>query len=203
MQLRLFSNETVELFGARCLDGTPSGYYFRPGSQKDNFVIFLQGGGLCVTPIDCHHRAKTALGSSKFWSATHTDSNNALSTDPTNPFASYNHIYVPYGSGDVYIGTQRKRNEITGLVMAGHLTLEAIISDLVNKTLFSKAASVLLTGESAGGIGTFQNADWLGERLREMGNVAVNYKASPQAGAFFVNSKVEMMAQYGAQSPSL
>ena len=117
-----------------------------------------------------------------------------LSKDAANPFRSWNHIFVPYGSGDVYIGTQREKNEM-GLYMAGHLTLEAIVSDLVNKTLLGKAHSVLLSGASAGGIGTFQNADWLGSRLRAL-SPQVSFKASPQAGAFFVNSKVEMMAQY-------
>ena len=65
MRLTLFGSAAVQQFGARCLDGSPSGYYFRPGVESDKFVIFLQGGGLCVTPVDCLHRAKGPLGSSK------------------------------------------------------------------------------------------------------------------------------------------
>ena len=194
MQLTLFPNDKVESFGARCLDGSPAGYYYREGMERDKFVIYLEGGGLCITPIDCHHRAKTHLGSSKHWPSNYTDTKNVLSRDASNPFRNWSHVYVPYGSGDVFIGTQREKNEM-GLYMAGHLTMEAIISDLVNKTTFGKAHSVLLTGASAGGIGTFQNADWLGGRLHAL-SPGVKYKASPQAGAFFVNSKLEMMAQY-------
>ena len=42
MKLVLFDAATVEAFGARCLDGTPSGYYYREGVENQKFVIFLQ-----------------------------------------------------------------------------------------------------------------------------------------------------------------
>ena len=45
LNLILFDNATVEHFGARALDGSNAGYYFREGSESDSFVIFLQGGG--------------------------------------------------------------------------------------------------------------------------------------------------------------
>ena len=62
MQKVLFDAEAVEYFGARCLDGSPSGYYYREGAAADSVVIFLEGGGLCVEPIDCLDRAKGNLG---------------------------------------------------------------------------------------------------------------------------------------------
>ena len=60
MKRILFSDEATHFFGARCLDGSSSGYYYRPGTGKDasSFAIFLEGGGLCVEPIDCLERAK-------------------------------------------------------------------------------------------------------------------------------------------------
>jgi hypothetical protein len=35
--------------GARCLDGSPAALYYSEGSDinKNKFIIFFQGGGLC------------------------------------------------------------------------------------------------------------------------------------------------------------
>lgn len=196
MKLILFSNEAVEHFGARCLDGSPSGYYYREGIEKDSFVIFLQGGGLCVTPIDCHKRKNSRLGSSKFWAPTHTDDSNILSTEAWNPFANWSHVWVPYGSGDLYIGTQRRSN-LFNLYFSGHNTMKAIVSNLLNETALGSAKRVLLSGASAGGIGTFQNADWLHATLKEAGAPPeLQFRASPQAGAFFVNSDIVLYPEF-------
>lgn len=32
---------------ARCLDGSPPALYVHQGTQKDKFIIFLEGGGYC------------------------------------------------------------------------------------------------------------------------------------------------------------
>ena len=193
LQLRLFTDAAVQSFGARCLDGSPSGYYYREGTtDKDSFVIYLQGGGLCINEESCQSRAKGRLGSSKAWSSNHTDHSNVLSSNATyNPFATWSHVFVPYGSGDIYVGTQREKNNM-GLYFAGHLTVEAVVSDLINTTTFGSAKMVLLSGGSAGGIGVFQNADWLGSKL----SASTTYRASPQAGAYFVNEDVRLMVQY-------
>ena len=192
--LKKFSPAVVESYGARCLDGSPSGYYYREGTtdDKDSFVIYLQGGGLCISAKECKSRARGRLGSSTTWAPNHTDHSNVLSSNATyNPFATWSHVFVPYGSGDVYVGTQREKNG-AGLYYAGHLTMEAIVDDLLNTTALGAAKRVLLSGGSAGGIGAFQNADWLGTKL----SPATVYKASPQGGAYFTNSDVRLFPQY-------
>jgi hypothetical protein len=111
--LVLFNASTVNDKGARCIDGSPSGYYISPSSNASTtFVIFLEGGGACWSnagPFSCWLRYNTSLGSSKFWSSTIQMSDNFFVRDSTtNPFlydATY--IYVPYCSGDVYGGQQR------------------------------------------------------------------------------------------------
>ena len=55
--------------GARCLDGSKFGYYFRKSESQENshkWIIFLMGGGACITPIDCIRRKQSHLGSSLF-----------------------------------------------------------------------------------------------------------------------------------------
>ncbi|CAI5527251.1 unnamed protein product [Closterium sp. Naga37s-1] len=66
--LVLLANNT---FGAKCLDGSPPGYYFRPGAATGRlrWHIYLPGGAWCVTPADCAARAGTRLGSSKSFPA--------------------------------------------------------------------------------------------------------------------------------------
>lgn len=63
--LHLFDNAT----GALCLDGTPGGYYQRPG-LSESWMIELEGGGWCVNEADCLSRSKTDIGSSKSWPPT-------------------------------------------------------------------------------------------------------------------------------------
>lgn len=151
LELRLFSRAQAEDFGARTLDGSPSGYYYRAGAENDSFVIFLDGGGLCISEKDCKHRANTNKGTSTKWLPNSTDHAGLLSSNTTfNPFANWNHVRVPYGSGDVYIGSQHSVNTM-GVYFAGHNTLEAIVSDLKNRSGLGSARRVLFAGVSAGG----------------------------------------------------
>merc|ERR1712232_339938 len=96
----------------------------------------MGGGGLCLEPVDCLNRAKTHLGSSKDWSATHDDSQNVLNGDPSkNSFAGFNAVFVPYCSGDTYLGVKKNKNILLGhLFTNGHLILEAILEHLHNTT---------------------------------------------------------------------
>jgi hypothetical protein len=150
-----------------------------------------------VEPIDCAKRAKTDLGSTTKLRATHTDTSNLVSSASFNPFSNWTHVFVPYTSGDVYIGVDRAPN-LQGLYFAGHNIMEAIVSDLFNKTALGRARRVLLAGDSAGGIGTFQNADWLGETLRAThpDPSTLTYRANPQAGAFFVNDNIVLFPEF-------
>lgn len=185
----LFSKDVAEDYGAKCLDGSSAGYYLREVEGSQDWVIFLQGGGLCIEVIDCIHRANSSLGSSKFWSPTHRDNSNVMNSDPTqNPFAGFNVVYVPYCSGDTWLGIKKDRNLFLGdLFTNGHLILETVLDHLHNTTSMKKSVGhVLLSGDSAGGIGTIHNADWLTRTItQKFGFADAVVKASPQAGLFF------------------
>ena len=53
---------------AVCIDGSAGGFYVRPPSEPSvgavRFVIFLEGGGWCLSAADCTGRSTTGLGSS-------------------------------------------------------------------------------------------------------------------------------------------
>eukprot|EP01059_Diplonema_ambulator_P017613 TRINITY_DN29621_c0_g1_i1.p1 TRINITY_DN29621_c0_g1~~TRINITY_DN29621_c0_g1_i1.p1 ORF type:complete len:400 (+),score=147.18 TRINITY_DN29621_c0_g1_i1:49-1200(+) len=169
---------------AKCLDGTDFAMYWRKaidGSQHPNeWVFFLQGGGCCIGELACKHRAEGMLGSSLNYSDTSIDVSGTCSQDKTyNPFWDFNHVFLPYCSGDLHTGTETEDNQ-WGLRFAGHHNVNSTVQWLLKNADLSQATRVLLTGDSAGGIGTFNNADLMQELLP---HAAV--WAMPNAGWYF------------------
>ncbi len=65
---------TASATGARCLDGSPPGYYYRSSSSvqaSTKWKLHIMGGGWCVSGADCLARSKTLLGTSCTWGAPH------------------------------------------------------------------------------------------------------------------------------------
>lgn len=172
--LRRLVNDTT----AKCLDGGPSGYYYRAGTD-DTWVIYLQGGGICMSSKDCIGRARTSLGSSASWSDYRNDDGILNHRDGSNPFRNSTHVFIPYCGGDAHTGEQKSPNAY-GLYHAGYLTVMAVIADLKATRGFGRAANVLVTGDSAGGLGAFMNVDYVADAVP---NATV--KASPLGGLYF------------------
>ena len=115
LSLILYNSSYAVSKGARCLDGSPAGYYLRRapnGSPNaDKWIIFLEGGGLCVEPVDCIARSHVDEGSSRNWKPLRTVGTDAsedfLSNSTLNPFRDWNHVFAPYCSGDTWTGTSR------------------------------------------------------------------------------------------------
>jgi hypothetical protein len=186
--------------GGRCLDGSPAGIYFLAGDPK-MFVIFLQGGGACYTEEDCKKRASTNLGTSTVWKPTFpTKAGTLLSDDCTeNPgFCNATMVHVPYCSGDTHKGNHTEATAATwGLYFNGHSSFALIIAMLQASHGLGSATHVLLTGNSAGGVGTFANVDWLANVLP--GAVV---KGAPNAGWFFPGSLASDQPHHRQNPPS-
>lgn len=77
---------------ARCLDGSPSGYYIRKALRAEaasSWLFLLDGGGICTTREDCISRSSTDLGSSKGWPSSYNVNATDLTTpDPRNPLCA-------------------------------------------------------------------------------------------------------------------
>lgn len=173
--------------GGRCLDGSMAGYYYRKGSA-DTFTIWLEGGGACTDEASCKKRAKGRRGSSTSWPKS-TMQYSALSGASlqsadcsVNPaFCNATAVFVPYCTGDVHSGNNTMPTAASwNLIFDGHANFAAILDDLEAKHGLGAAKNVLLSGGSAGGSGTFFNADYLAERLPQ-----AMVKAVPNAGWFF------------------
>ena len=81
---------------ALCLDGNPAGFFLEKAASeskdRDKFIVFLQGGGLCRSQADCVARSRTALGSFR----RNTSPNRVqLLDDEGSPFYAFNKVRIP------------------------------------------------------------------------------------------------------------
>ena len=166
--------QRVLLREAKAIDGNPALYYIGRNASSTKYVIWLEGGGICQSLADCQNRAKGSLGSSKRSLPVQNVGQGMMQADPAaNPdFYEWNRVYVPYVSGDVWggaapqplnpfldTGDGSKELMPTGTVgfFQGHLIVEEVLSSLKDVSGLADATEVILTGCSAGGIGTIAN----------------------------------------------
>ena len=184
----------------RCLDGSPFGYFIRRSVSTVNsrkWIFLLEGGGLCVEPIDCIARKHTDEGSSLYWDDLFipgTDGlKDILSDNPNeNPdFFDYNHVYLKYCSGDTWTGTRDSFDQF-GLWFSGHNNIKAAIEHINKTEKLDMATHVLLLGLSAGGIGVHNNADYFREHWLPS---TTKFKAA-SVGGFYFPGPVVMFPEY-------
>ena len=187
MTRRLLPTPLVTGMGARCMDGSPGGYYVAPGIgvNKTKAVIFIEGGGECRTAAECSSWYTSHAANSTKWAPTMAvHSNEEMDSDCiANPdFCTWSKIYVPYCTGDMHSGTQTERNpELSNFFYSGHLQIAGVAADL-NNELFSDAppTHILVSGSSAGGIGALMHTDFFGEAWP-----AAVVKGAPRCGFFY------------------
>ena len=187
---------------ARCLDGTPGGYYISPGTGDDaaNILWHTQGGAWIISDEDAANRAKSPLGSSSFWATTGCPNANSpvcyadggasgmLSNDPIgNPhLANWTKIFINYCDGTSYasdviepvtVGTQT-------LYFRGYYILEAIFTDLfVKQGLAEKTKTLVVAGCSAGGLAAYIHVDNICNKVNTL-NPSIRCLGAPGAGFF-------------------
>jgi len=131
--------------------------------------VWLMGGGACSSLSDCQERATGFLGSSKRWPLSYKPDKGMLLADSSlNPdFATWNRIFVPYCSGDLFFGQMTEASNPWSSTdswsgfFSGHNIVEEVLTDLQSSYGASAATDVILTGCSAGGIGTLGNCDFV------------------------------------------
>jgi len=169
-----FSPAEASTYGSRCLDGSPSGFYYKNYSisaSRTKWLVQLVGGGFCAPNAtrtdgvdDCYARAKTNLGSSNNWGQN-------SGYNPPDFASTWNIAVVPYCGGDFHSGTRMQ--PVVGLYYAGHNTVAAVIQKLKAAYGLTQATEFILSGGSAGGMGVFINIDY----------VAAQFTASTKVGA--------------------
>jgi hypothetical protein len=166
-----------EVDGAVCRDGSPAGYYFRPG-RDPKLLIFLNGGGVCYDDFFCGinpANVNESLPGETLAGATLDQVSGALlpmrqtppeqgilSRDPRNPVHDFSMMFVPYCTGDVFAGSRRDAPVITSEILppqqfVGYTNLGLFYDDLEPGAI--AAETVLFAGASAGSFGVLLNYD--------------------------------------------
>jgi hypothetical protein len=151
----------VDVPGAKCRDGSQTGFGIRlvPGSTK--LFLYLEGGGACFNGATCAV-SLGAFGEAAFGAWRDTAAGLGLfdATRTDNPFADYNAVYVPYCTGDVHGGSVEGVSVPGGPAdqhFVGYRNIGLFLDRLV--PTFANASHVVVTGVSAGGFGAALNYD--------------------------------------------
>ncbi|KAL0432673.1 UNVERIFIED_CONTAM: Pectin acetylesterase 8 [Sesamum latifolium] len=162
--------------GAVCLDGSPPAYFLQKGSGDgaDNWLVYLEGGGWCASHDGCDQRTRTVVGSSNLRKGA-AYFGQILSSDQTiNPdFYNWNIVSVVYCDGSSYMETSKE----------GARIFDAIMEDLLAKGM-KNAKNAILSGGSAGGLGTILHCDGFRALLPSASRV----KCISDSG-FFIHAK--------------
>ena len=84
MAVRILPAQLVETLGARCMDGSAAGYYWRQGEGENasKVVAYIQGGGECRTESECIAWHDGHASNSSQWAPTQlTDGDGEMDTD--------------------------------------------------------------------------------------------------------------------------
>ncbi|CAI7879260.1 unnamed protein product [Closterium sp. NIES-53] len=156
-------------YGARCLDGSPPGFYHRQGhgTGANKWLIYLQGGGWCYSVTGCSFRATTVLGSTRFYVppsnpafestlrkyGTQFSGMLSASAQENPAFFNWNTVMVLYCDGGGFAGSGQRIavNRTTTLFSHGSRIINAVLQELTTQRGMAAAAKVVLSGCSAGG----------------------------------------------------
>lgn len=144
----------VEFPDTQCRDGSAAGLGVSLNSASKKVMIYLEGGGACWDSGTCLINPANANGMKGEKTGGVFDRSNS-----ENPVRDWNFIYVPYCTGDTH-GGANPNGSIPGVAgtqrFVGYLNMQKFLQRVV--PTFEDAEDVILTGISAGGFGTAQNA---------------------------------------------
>ncbi len=155
----------IPLEDTLCRDGSRTGVGVRVLPDASAVMIYLQGGGACYDAKSCEQNANAPIAGesysrSKFYAWVKTFGNQGVfnTENPSNPVARWNHVYVPYCTGDLH-GGEREDALVPGVPekqqFVGHRNLRNILRFVA--PYFHDADDVALIGASAGGFGVLIN----------------------------------------------
>ncbi len=151
--------------GTACGNGTEAGIAVNPTPASDKLLIYFQGGGACWDQLTCA-LAQTAvhvMDVGPLTQATFDEevANNAGyqqlfdRANPTNPFADYDWVFVPYCTGDVFGGTRVATYGNATVHHKGYDNYTAFLGSIA--LTFPNTTNVVVSGSSAGGFGALLN----------------------------------------------
>lgn len=151
----------IDVPGAKCRDGSKTGFGVRLNPASDKLYIYLEGGGACFNGTTCAISLPgfddKAFGA---WAGTVGQLGIFDPLPAQNPVRDWNAVYVPYCTGDVHVGSvsgQSVPGGPSGQEFVGYENINLYLQRLI--PTFANASQVMLTGVSAGGFGAAFNYD--------------------------------------------
>jgi hypothetical protein len=157
---------------ARCNDGTPAGYIFRPGTGLGTrrWVVNLTHYSYCESNESCDGRPDSLLSTKAYMPGVSSGPalTGMLSADPAvNPdFYDANTVLVMYCSSDIFTGDKAptrtpfdKKNAAETWYFKGRAIAAAVVQDLLARQGMSDATQLLFTGDSSGAFGLLLNVN--------------------------------------------
>ena len=155
----------IPLEDTLCRDGSKTGIGVRLSPGASAVMIYLQGGGACYDAKSCEQNANAPIAGknfsrAKFYDWVKTLGNQGVfnTKNSSNPVAGWNHVYVPYCTGDLH-GGDRKDALVPGVPgkqqFVGYRNLRNILKRVAPYS--RDADDVALIGASAGGFGVLIN----------------------------------------------
>lgn len=181
---------------AKCLDGSPPGFYFYPGtgSGTTKWMIFHEGGGWCTSINDCLSRSTTIFGSTKYrpLEVSIYSMDAQFSTDPSVNMLMYNwnKVFLVYCDGGSFSGNNNTRtlaSQGDELFFRGRQNLIALKGAIDFLGMGKKSTTdVVISGCSAGGLATYLHLDWWRDNIPK----SVKVVGLPVDGIFLDESVV-------------
>ena len=148
-----------------CRDGSKTGFGARllPGAKA--VMIYLQGGGACYDGQSCRENERAGIAGKNFsrqkfdnWVSTLGDQGVFNTGHAKNPVSRWNHIYVPYCTGDLHSGNKMNAR-VAGVSETQHFVGNRNLRNILRVIgpYFRNAEDVALVGASAGGVGVLFN----------------------------------------------
>jgi hypothetical protein len=171
-----------------CMGGEAYAFMFRKGTVN-KLVVEFEGGGACWNDITC------AIGTAK----SSVDVKGTLSglnsgihdgTNPKNPVAEWNHLYVPYCTADVHAGNQTVKYGFKTVQHFGFVNAKTAVEYAYK--VVPNPSDVFTTGCSAGSLGSIIWAPYVmdhykGAKNTHMGDSYVGVLAQNQWNAAVKN----------------
>lgn len=151
----------VDFPDSRCASGVPTGIGVNPHPGATRTLIFFQGGGACFDADSCWitMTAQHLAGGNRFGGEQAQLA--ILLRRSNNPLRDANMVYVPYCTGDLHSGNAMVTFDVNGTPTStyfwGGKNMDLFLTRLV--PTFPNQTRIILTGESAGGYGSFANVD--------------------------------------------
>jgi hypothetical protein len=133
-----------------CADGSEFVLWERP-ADPNKVVLYFEGGGACFTEESCDFENGTYTSSIDITEPPN-DSGLFDATNPENPLADHSIVYVPYCTGDVFLGDEETTYGDLVVRHNGFVNASAGLDLLLAN--YSDAEQVVVTGASAGSVPT-------------------------------------------------